>query len=112
MMDSISTCSLLDRARAIYLSQIYHWLTVNGQSRRSMSALKRRPSRPVINLILRNDTTERIEETEFGHAFPPCKALPWKGECSLHVHMVKFDPICVGWNYMSGARHGRKVVFR
>ena len=71
----------------------------------------------ILNLTLRNDTPERIEETEFDHAFPPCEALPWEGECSLHVHMVKFDPICadgasVGWNYMSGARHGRKMVYR
>ena len=34
-----------------------------------------------------------------------------------HVHMVKFDPICadgasVGWNYMSGARFGRRMVYR
>ncbi len=71
----------------------------------------------IVNLTLLNDTPERIEETEFDHAFPPCHALPWEGECSLHVHMVKFDPICadgasVGWNYMSGARHGRKMVYR
>ena len=31
--------------------------------------------------------------------------------------MVKFDPICadgasIGWNYISGARHGRKMVYR
>lgn len=71
----------------------------------------------ILNLTLRNDTPERIEETEFDHAFPPCPALPWEGECAPHVHMVKFDPICadgasVGWNYMSGARHGRKMVYR
>jgi hypothetical protein len=70
----------------------------------------------ILNLTLRNDTPERIEETEFDHAFPPpCSALAWEGECSPHVHMVKFDPICadgasVGWKYMSGARHGRKMV--
>src|SRR3712207_5429930 len=31
--------------------------------------------------------------------------------------MVKFDPICAdgastGWNYISGARHGRRMVYR
>lgn len=71
----------------------------------------------IVNLTLRNDTPERIRETEFDPAFPPCQALPWEGECALHVHMVKFDPICadgasVGWNYISGARHGRKMVYR
>ena len=71
----------------------------------------------ILNLTLRNDTPEVIQETEFDHAFPPCPALPWEGECAPHVHMVKFDPICadgasVGWNYMSGARHGRKMVYR
>lgn len=71
----------------------------------------------IVNLTLRNDTPKRIEETEFDHAFPPCPAMPWEGECSPHVHMVKFDPICadgasVGWNYMSGARHGFKMVYR
>ncbi|MEX5303268.1 multicopper oxidase domain-containing protein [Kocuria sabuli] len=71
----------------------------------------------IVNLTMRNDTPEVIEETEFDHAFPPCPALPWEGECAPHVHMVKFDPICadgasVGWNYMSGARHGRKMVYR
>lgn len=71
----------------------------------------------IVNLTLRNDTPEMIEETEFDQAFPPCPALAWEGECSLHVHMVKFDPICadgasVGWNYMSGARHGRKMAYR
>ena len=64
-----------------------------------------------------NDTPKRIEETEYDHAFPPCPVLPWEDECSPHVHMVKFDPVCadgasVGWNYMSGARHGLKMVYR
>ncbi|MGY1695652.1 multicopper oxidase domain-containing protein [Geodermatophilus sp. SYSU D00814] len=71
----------------------------------------------IVNLTLRNDTPEVIPETEFDHAFPPCPALQWEGECAPHVHMVKFDPICadgasVGWNYMSGARHGLKMVYR
>jgi manganese oxidase len=71
----------------------------------------------IVNMTLRNAVPETIEETEFDHAFPPCPALPWEGECAPHVHMVKFDPICadgasVGWNYMSGARIGRKMVYR
>lgn len=71
----------------------------------------------IVNVVLRNATPEAIEETEFDHAFPPCPALSWEGECAAHVHMVKFDPICAdgastGWNYMSGARHGRKMVYR
>lgn len=71
----------------------------------------------IVNTILRNDTPKTIPETEFDHAFPPCPALPWEGECALHVHMVKFDPICadgasVGWNYLSGARHGRRMAYR
>lgn len=71
----------------------------------------------IVNVVLRNDTPETIPETEFDHAFPPCPALPWEGECAAHVHMVKFDPICAdgaatGWNYMSGARHGRRMVYR
>src|SRR5829696_4381417 len=71
----------------------------------------------IVNMTLRNALPQTIEETEFDHAFPPCPALPWEGECAPHVHMVKFDPICadgasVGWNYMSGARIGRKMVYR
>lgn len=71
----------------------------------------------ILNLTLRNALPETIEETEFDHAFPPCPRLPWEGECAPHVHMVKFDPICadgasVGWNYMSGARLGRRMVYR
>ena len=71
----------------------------------------------IVNMTLRNALPQTIEETEFDHAFPPCPALPWEGECAPHVHMVKFDPICadgasVGWNYMSGARIGRKRVYR
>lgn len=71
----------------------------------------------ILNLTLRNDLPATVEETEFDHAFPPCPELPWQGECAMHVHMVKFDPICgdgasVGWNYMSGARFGRKMIYR
>jgi hypothetical protein len=75
----------------------------------------------IVNVILRNATPEVIHETEFDHAFPPCPEtapeLGWEGECAAHVHMVKFDPICAdgaatGWNYISGARHGRRMVYR
>lgn len=71
----------------------------------------------VVNVILRNATPRTIPETEFDHAFPPCPARPWEGECATHVHMVKIDPICAdgaatGWNYMSGARHGKRMVYR
>jgi manganese oxidase len=39
------------------------------------------------------------------------------GECGLHVHLVKFDPICAdgastGWNYMSAPSMGKKMVYR
>jgi FtsP/CotA-like multicopper oxidase with cupredoxin domain len=71
----------------------------------------------ILNLPLRNDLPEAIEETEFDHRFPPCDDRPWQGECSLHVHMVKFDPICadgasVGWNYMSGPTFGKRMIYR
>ncbi|SFU01004.1 Multicopper oxidase with three cupredoxin domains (includes cell division protein FtsP and spore coat protein CotA) [Geodermatophilus amargosae] len=71
----------------------------------------------ILNLTLRNALPQTIEGTEFDHPFPPCPDRPWEGECAPHVHMVKFDPICadgasVGWNYMSGARFGRKMVYR
>ncbi len=71
----------------------------------------------IVNVTLRNATPTTIRETAFDHAFPPCRALPWEGECAAHVHMVKFDPICAdgaatGWNYISGARHGRRMVYR
>jgi FtsP/CotA-like multicopper oxidase with cupredoxin domain len=71
----------------------------------------------ILNLTLHNGTPPVIKETEFDPPFPPCAALPWQGECAMHVHMVKFDPICadgasVGWNYISGPVHGKKMVYR
>lgn len=71
----------------------------------------------ILNLVLSNDLPLDIPGTEFDHPFPPCAARPWEGECALHVHMVKFDPICadgasVGWNYMSGPVAGKKMVYR
>ncbi|HLM46520.1 MAG TPA: multicopper oxidase domain-containing protein, partial [Myxococcaceae bacterium] len=71
----------------------------------------------ILNLTLSNQLPRTIPPTEFDPAFPPCEKLPWQGECGLHVHMVKFDPICgdgasVGWNYLSGASFGKKMVYR
>ena len=71
----------------------------------------------ILNLTLKNDLPPVIEETPFDVRFPPCKELPWEGECGLHVHMVKFDPVCadgasVGWNYISGPVFGKKMVYR
>jgi len=71
----------------------------------------------ILNLTLANQLPRTIPPTEFDPAFPPCEKLPWEGECGLHVHMVKFDPICgdgasVGWNYLSGASFGKKMVYR
>lgn len=71
----------------------------------------------ILNLTLDNRTPPEIKETEFDLAFPPCPERPWLGECALHVHMVKFDPICgdgasVGWNYLSGPQIGKKMVYR
>lgn len=75
----------------------------------------------IVNVILKNDLEHDIEETEFDLPFPPCPhkepRLDWEGECATHVHMVKFDPICgdgasVGWNYISGARFGKRMVYR
>ncbi len=71
----------------------------------------------ILNLTLRNDLPKVIERTPFDRRFPPCECLPWEGECGLHVHMVKFDPVCadgasVGWNYISGPVFGKKMVYR
>ncbi|HEX8821875.1 MAG TPA: multicopper oxidase domain-containing protein [Archangium sp.] len=71
----------------------------------------------ILNLTLSNQLPRTIPATEFDPPFPPCAKLPWEGECGLHVHMVKFDPICgdgasVGWNYLSGASFGKKMVYR
>lgn len=71
----------------------------------------------ILNLPLHNRTPPVIAGTEFDPPFPPCERRPWQGECALHVHMVKFDPICadgasVGWNYMTGPVIGKKMVYR
>jgi hypothetical protein len=71
----------------------------------------------ILNLSLTNQLPLNIPATEFDHAFPPCPARPWQGECTPHVHMVKFDPICadgasVGWNYISGPVAGKTMAYR
>lgn len=71
----------------------------------------------ILNLTLRNDLPRQMRGTAFDVPFPPCPELPWEGECTMHVHMVKFDPVCadgasVGWNYISGPRIGKKMVYR
>jgi hypothetical protein len=71
----------------------------------------------ILNLSLSNQLPLNIPATEFDHAFPPCPARPWQGECTPHVHMVKFDPICadgasVGWNYISGPVAGKTMRYR
>jgi FtsP/CotA-like multicopper oxidase with cupredoxin domain len=71
----------------------------------------------ILNLTFENRTPSHISQTEFDLAFPPCPARPWLGECAMHVHMVKFDPVCAdgaatGWNYISGPVAGKKMVYR
>jgi hypothetical protein len=71
----------------------------------------------ILNLPLQNHLPLEIPGTEFDPPFPPCPARPWEAECGLHVHMVKFDPICadgasVGWNYISAPVAGKKMVYR
>lgn len=71
----------------------------------------------ILNLTLANRLPSTIEGTAYDVPFPPCPELPWEGECSMHVHMVKFDPVCadggsVGWNYISAPRIGRRFVYR
>ncbi|MBE9178547.1 multicopper oxidase domain-containing protein [Oculatella sp. LEGE 06141] len=71
----------------------------------------------VLELTLDNQLPFEIDRTAFDPAFPTCDKLEWEGECGLHVHMVKFDPICAdgastGWNYMSAPVLGKKMVYR
>lgn len=71
----------------------------------------------ILDLSMGNNLPLEIPATEFDHAFPPCPARPWQGECTPHVHMVKFDPICadgasVGWNYISGPVAGKNMAYR
>ena len=71
----------------------------------------------ILNLTLDNRLPKSFPETAYDAPLPPCEKRDWQGECALHVHMVKFDPICadgasVGWNYISGASLGKKMVHR
>jgi hypothetical protein len=71
----------------------------------------------ILNLTFENKSPLNIPETKYDLAFPPCPKRPWLGECAMHVHMVKFDPICAdgaatGWNYISGPEAGKKMVYR
>ncbi|HLL32072.1 MAG TPA: multicopper oxidase domain-containing protein, partial [Allosphingosinicella sp.] len=98
----------------------FYYLTAEG--RPSAGATKeplffRARHGQILNLSLRNELPLNIPATEFDHAFPPCPARPWQGECTPHVHMVKFDPICadgasVGWNYISGPVAGKTMRYR
>jgi manganese oxidase len=68
-------------------------------------------------------TEGQLVSMHFDLNIPPCDAILANGEthpaaeCGLHVHMVKFDPICAdgastGWNYMSAPSNGKKMVYR
>lgn len=63
----------------------------------------------------------QLEKMYFDYNIPPSDNLVVNGEalaeCGLHVHLVKFDPICAdgastGWNYMSAPSDGKKMVYR
>ena len=68
-------------------------------------------------------TEGQLERMDFDYNIPPCDAILVEGEtrpraeCGLHVHIVKFDPICAdgastGWNYMSAPRDGKQMKYR
>ncbi|HEY0158432.1 MAG TPA: multicopper oxidase domain-containing protein [Thermoanaerobaculia bacterium] len=65
----------------------------------------------------------QLRRMDFDYNIPPCDEILVKGEkrpraeCGLHVHIVKFDPICAdgastGWNYMSAPRDGMQMKYR
>jgi manganese oxidase len=63
----------------------------------------------------------QLERMYFDYNLPPSDNLVVNSEplaeCGLHVHLVKFDPICAdgastGWNYMSAPSDGKKMVYR
>ena len=63
----------------------------------------------------------QLEQMYFDQNIPPSDNIVVGGktpaECGLHVHLVKFDPICAdgaatGWNYISGPSDGKKMVYR
>lgn len=68
-------------------------------------------------------TEGQLERMNFDYNIPPCDAVLVDGEtrpraeCGLHVHIVKFDPICAdgastGWNYLSAPRDGMQMKYR
>ena len=77
----------------------------------------------VMQLSLHNRLERNIPGTPFDSAWPKgiehgCTIFAnYRGECGLHVHIVKFDPIAcdgasTGWNYISSPRFGKKMVYR
>jgi manganese oxidase len=72
----------------------------------------------VVETTLDNRLPATIPGTAFDPPIPPCDFFPTPlGECGLHVHLVKFDPLVsdgasVGWNYMTGPRVGKKMIYR
>ena len=77
----------------------------------------------VLELSLHNRLERYIPGTPFDSAWPKgiehgCSIFEsYRGECGLHVHIVKFDPIAcdgasTGWNYISSPRFGKKMVYR
>lgn len=77
----------------------------------------------VMQLTLHNRLEPEISDTPFDSAWykgreKNCEEFKnYKGECGLHVHIVKFDPITcdgasTGWNYISAPQFGKKLVYR
>jgi FtsP/CotA-like multicopper oxidase with cupredoxin domain len=74
-----------------------------------------------LNLTLHNRLPENLPQSAFDLGLPPGPEIlvdgRFPGECGLHVHMVKFDPLVAdgastGWNYLSAPAIGRKLVYR
>lgn len=77
----------------------------------------------VMQLTLHNKLERLIAATPFDSAWykgreKDCNEFAnYKGECGLHVHIVKFDPIAsdgasTGWNYLSAPQFEKKMVYR
>ncbi len=72
----------------------------------------------VVQTTLHNRLRATFPGTAFDLPVPPCDFFPTPlGECGMHVHLVKFDPLVsdgasVGWNYISGPRVGRRMIYR
>jgi manganese oxidase len=75
----------------------------------------------VLDLTLHNALPENLEQSAFDLGLPPSEDVlvdgEFQGECGLHVHLVKFDPLVAdgastGWNYLSAPSLGRKLVYR